>query len=350
MINSLPKINFNSSSLKTPSNQGNFVLPEKKEGFSSNNEAPKEKTKTNWTYLSGVLAAAGQAVAGVAMLGGSLLEKKGKISPELVKKLNSIGWSSMGLSYLVSMPSCIGASLIAQQPTMLLGMLIWGISSPLMMMKKFQNSARVISTTPLGAGFVYAGMANKVKNDTELKEGEKPHVFEFNKVNKNNLFSKTKEYFKFVANDLKSLPAVAHKTVSQSWDYITKKRKEPPEFWTAKPTENNSKLASILLLPGAALLMAFGKKYKPVEKAANILIGLGLLSEALYMYTLGNTKKGVDKALILTGMPLRAIGDFGQTNPIMLGMRTLGGASFEYYFATMNKDEEDKKLKAETKA
>ncbi len=40
---------------------------------------------------------------------------------------------------------------------------------------------------------------------------------------------------------------------------------------------------------------------------------------------------------------MRAIGDFAQTNTVMQGMRTLGGASFEYYFATLNEEEERKK-------
>ena len=145
---------------------------------------------------------------------------------------------------------------------------------------------------------------------------------------------------KFSAKDMSKLPEAGIKAVSQSVDFISGKRKQAPDFWTINPTESNSKLASLLLLPGSLLLLVFGRKIKPVETAANALIGLGLFSEALYMFTLGNAQKGINKPLILAGVPLRAIGDFGQTNPFMLGMRTLGGASFEYYFATLNKEKE----------
>lgn len=256
----------------------------------------------------------------------------------LGKKLNRIGWFAMGASYFVSMPSCIGAALKAAQPSMLTGSFLWGISALLMMNKKYENSARILAFTPFGAGFIYAGLANKVKNDNELKKDDKPRTFDFNGINKNTLWSKAVNFIKFIKDDLLSLPKAGLKAVSQGFNYITGKRKERPEFWTVIPTENNSKLASLLLFPGGLLLMTFGRKYKPVEKAANVLIGIGLLFEALYMFTLGNSKKGADKSLILTGVPLRAIGDFGQTNPIMLGMRTLGGASFEYYFALLNKE------------
>jgi len=362
----------------------------------------KNPPSTNWPFISGIIATVGQAVAGLVMMPAAFIERgennvtkikkaklpimkkkeyklekqkiidkfgessverwaknwkaKGKFS-KLVgyieknnaglhakgKLLSRIGWFSMGLSYLVSMPSCINASLKAQQPSMFFGMSIWGISSLFMPWDRFRNNARLIATTPLGATFIYAGMANKVKNENELKQGEKPRTFNFKNINSKNFCSKTVSFFKFIAKDLMTAPRAALKAYVQGINYISGARKEPPEFWTIKPTENNSKLASFLLLPGSLLLLAYGKKHRPgkahtkVEKLANVLIGTGLLSEALYMFTLGNSQKGKDKAIILSGVPLRAIGDFAQTNPAMLGMRTFGGASFEYYFATLNK-------------
>ncbi len=276
---------------------------------------------------------------------GEKLTKNPHKLHEFGRNLNKAGWKIMGASWLIGIPSMIGASLNVKQPSMLLGSFDWLIAAPLMIMKSFENSARLIGFQTIGYSLMYAGIANKVKNDNELKKGEKPREFEFDKVNKNNFLLKSIEFLKFTAKDMATLPQAGVKAVSQTHDYFTGKRKEVPEFWTVKPTENNSKLASLLLLPGSLLLMGFGKKNKIIEKAANILIGTGLLSEALYMFTLGNSQKGINKQIILTGVPLRAIGDFGQTTPAMLGMRTIGGASFEYYFATLNKEKTDKQEK-----
>lgn len=423
MTNPLISSNFKSPHLNSlatnfdshTKSQRSFIMPEiidikdtKDANITNDNTQKNTSNKTNWGYLSGVVAAVGQITAGVIMIPAAFISKrknkkvkaeieklgknitkeqeseilgkygknsyicslgewlktKGKrfekISEKLIKnpdsrhllgqKLNQISWKVMGASWLAGIPSCIGASLNVKQASMLSGSLLWLVASPLMMMKKFENSARLIGFSTLGYGFMYAGMANKVKNETELKNGEAPRVFDFKQVNKNNFFSKTAEFLKFVAKDLSVLPETGIKTVSQIYQYATGKRKETPEFWTTKPTENNSRLASLLLLPGSLLLMAFGKKSKPVEKIANILIGTGLLSEALYMYTLGNSQKGKDKAIILSGVPLRAVGDFGQTNPLMLGMRTIGGASFEYYFAILNKKAKPKEEKTDLKA
>jgi len=401
---------FNSS----PTPQRSLIVPamvELKEVSTGNTKTLelKDPPSTNWPYISGIVATLGQAIAGLVMIPAAFIErgensstktKKAKLPvmekkdykkekqkiidkfgessvekwaqkwktegkfPKIVsyieknnaglhgkgKLLSRIGWWSMGISYLVSMPSCLNASLKAQQPSMFFGMSIWGISSLFMPWDRFRNSARLIATTPLGATFIYSGMANKVKNENELKPGEKPRVFNFKDINSKNYLSKTAEFFKFIGKDLSTAPRAAWKAYIQTANYITGSRKEPPEFWTIKPTENNSKLASFLLFPGSLLLLAYGKKHRPgkahtkIEKLANILIGTGLLSEALYMFTLGNSQRGKDKAIILSGVPLRAVGDFAQTNPAMLGMRTLGGASFEYYFATLNKR---KKQKAE---
>lgn len=407
MINSL-LINYKSPYLvpppsdfdkKTQSRADFTLLPKSTDSLQKSADNPENKL--NWGYLPGVIASISQAIAGLLIIPASLISKrenetveaeikklgknatkdredeilekhgknsyihsfgewlktKSKISEKLLKnpetrhilgrKLNRIGWKFMGAGWIIGIPSFMNASLNERQASMFSGSLVWLISSPLMLLKKFEDSARLIGFSLLGYSLMYAGMANKVKNDGELKKGENPRVFEFDKINKNNFFSKSAEFLKFVKKDLSALPESGIKAVSQGYDYITGKRKEPPEFWTIKPTENNSKLASLLLLPGSALLMAFGKENKYVEKIANILVGTGLLSEALYMYTLGNAKKGLDKSVILAGVPLRAVGDFAQTNPFMLGMRTLGGASFEYYFATLNKQEEAKKAKVD---
>jgi len=262
-------------------------------------------------------------------------------------KANRIGWKIMGASWLIGIPSCIGASVNVKQPSMLFGSLDWLIASPLMMLSRFENSKRLIGFQTIGYSLMYAGIANKVKNDHELKDGEKPRNYDFSQINKGNFIKKSFELLKFTAKDLSALPKAGATAISQSHDYLTGKRKEKPDFWTTNPTQDNSRLASLLLLPGSLMLLTFAKKYKPIERVAGYLIGFGLLSEALYMYTLGKAQKGANKPLIMAGVPLRAIGDFGPTVPAMLGMRTIGGASFEYYFATLNKEnKKDKQVKA----
>ena len=87
--------------------------------------------------------------------------------------------------------------------------------------------------------------------------------------------------------------------------------------------------------------MIFGNKSGAAKKAANLLIGTGLLLDAIGMLAIGRKEKGATKAILLGGVPLRAIGDFAQTNKFMYGLRTIGGSSFEYYFAALNKKEEE---------
>lgn len=374
-----------------------------------------EHKHSPFAYISGIAAAVGQAGAGLLLIPSSLLmrienekskaefkefkEKSGQIGEEALKdaekkiikehgesylnvianklikkqgglkkfgedlnkfanthhlkgnKYNNLGWKALSVSWLISIPSCIGAAVNSKQPSMLLGSLIWGVAAGFMFKEKNHNLPAIIASTPLGASFVYAGLANKMKKDNELKEGQTARLYDFNEINRNNFISKSVEFSKFVIKDLISLPESGVKAVSQTFGYVAGKRKEPPEFWTIRPTENNSKLASLLLVPGSLLMMAFVKKrashekMSKVENIAGILIGAGLSFEALYMYTLGSAQKGISKALIIAGVPLRFIGDFFPNNPAMNGMRTLGGSSFEYYFATLNEDQKDKKDK-----
>jgi hypothetical protein len=434
MDSSLSKslINTKSPYLKTIANsferntqiEGNLGMPVIQEDIPKplavpvNNTSTTSSASSKFAYYSGLLAAAGQATAGLLMVSSALLMKqknatvkalfkeqvkslqtqkeKNELLKKLIKehgkspvkvfsdwavkkggflksigeklgkhteennsktglKLKKLGWRTLSSSWIISVPSCIGAALNAKQPSMVIGTLIWGIAAPFMWNERNQGIPAIIGSTPLGAAFVYAGMANKEKNDNELKKGEVPKVFNFKEINKNNWGQKSAEFAKYVISDIASLPAVGIKAISQSWNYVTGKRKEKPEYCTVNPTENNSKLASLLLLPGALFFMAFGKneakfeQFPKLKRAGDLLIGTGLLFEALYMLTLGNAQKGINKALILSGVPMRVVGDFSQSNPIMLGMRTLGGASFEYYFATLNKEEDKKKAEAAAK-
>jgi len=328
----------------------------------SNQKKSQNKQKmNNLTYISGVLASAGQALSGGLIIGSAILDwkiKKGKkLSPANFESLKKIserahnwGMKILGASYLVSLPSCFGASAESKQPSMFTGTLLWGAAAPFMMKKQFKDSARLLATIILGTGFVYSGLANKIKIDNGVNKGEKARKFEFGDINKDNFAEKSAEFLKFVAEDQLNVPKAIPSSISQGVDYITGKRQKPPDFWTTKPTANNAKLTSAFLYAGSLLMMAFGKKKKSIDIIANTLIGTGLMFESFSMFTLGNAKKGIDKWLILAGVPLRTIGDFGQTNKALLGMRTLGGASFEYYFATLNEKEEKAKSKETKKA
>jgi len=385
---------------KKTQNREGFVLPV----FKENNIADspqKQAKKANWGYLSGVAATVAQVVGGLLMIpaafmergankltklkikelpenlseenikeetkkiigefGESTIERLGKwlnkkekcktLAEKIINngknlhglgtKFNRIGWVSLGFSYLVSIPSCIGASLAIKQPSMLLGAAAWAVASPFMMMKRFEDSPKLKGFLMLGYALNYLGLANKIKNDNKLKD-EKSIELNY-KENKDNLFKKTLDTIKFSIKDHLSIPEAVKNSFKQTKDYVSGQRKEVPEFMSVNPTIDNRKLTSLLLYAGGIPLMIFGNKNAAVKKAANVLIGTGLLLDAIGMFAIGRKEKGTTKAILLGGVPLRAVGDFAQTNKFMYGLRTLGGASFEYYFASLNEGEEAKK-------
>jgi len=412
MTNPLISTNYRSSYLNSLATnfdnqtkpQKSFLLPEIKENNTAKNLQQQDK-KINWGYLSGVAATIGQVVGGLLMIPAAFMErgknklteskilelsttlsaenkkketakiieefgestiehlgkwlnKKGKLKTLAgkilengkslhikSKNLNQIGWISLGLSYLVSIPSCVGASLAIKQPSMLAGALSWAVTSPFMMMKRFNDSERLKGFLMLGYALNYLGLANKIKND---KNSEKPLEFEF-KGNKDNFAKKTTNIIKFSLKDHLSIPESVKNSLKQSKEYIFGQRKEVPDFISANPTVDNRKITSLLLYAGGIPLMIFGNKSGAVKKAANLMIGSGLLLDAIGMFAIGRKEKGATKAILLGGVPLRAVGDFAQTNKFMYGLRTLGGASFEYYFASLNEAEEAKKKKADLK-
>lgn len=397
---------------KTKSREG-FVLPNSTDNLQkstdvSNDNLPKNDKKTNWGYLSGVAATITQVVGGLLMIPAAFMERGANkltelkikelpknLSEENIKKetekiigefgensierlgnwlnkkenyktlaqkilkngknlhikaksFNHIGWVSLGFSYLVSIPSLVGASLTVKQPSMLIGTALWAAASPFMMMKKYEDSAKLKGFLMLGYALNYLGLANKIKNDNALKKGEKPIEYDF-KGNKDNLLSKTFKTIKFSLKDHFSLSESVKNSFKQTKDYISGQRKEVPDFISVNPTPDNRKITSILLYAGGIPLMIFGNKNGAAKKAANLLIGTGLLLDAIGMFAIGRKEKGATKAVLLGGVPLRAVGDFAQTNKFMYGLRTLGGSSFEYYFAALNKEEEAKKPKADLK-
>ena len=219
---------------KTKSRES-FVLPEPKENniadisLKQSDNLQKKGKKVNWGYLSGVAATAAQIVAGACMLGSAFLEKKGKVPINLIKNINHLGWVSLGFSYLVSIPSLVGASLAVKQPSMLLGAALWAAASPFMMMKKFNDSARLKGFLMLGYSLTYLGLANKIKNDKNLNKSEKLTEFDF-KEKKNNLLKKTSDIIKFSLKDHLSLPESVKNAFKQTKEYISRKRKEIPDF------------------------------------------------------------------------------------------------------------------------
>ncbi|MEI8388721.1 MAG: hypothetical protein WCG23_02425 [bacterium] len=388
-------------------NREGFVVPEIKENNAADNFQKKDK-KTNWGYISGVVSTVAQLAAGLLMIPAALMERKtNNLTESKIKKLsenlsekkkkeeiekiigefgessierlgkwltekgkyktfakkllengqnihikgknaNKLGWISLGFSYLVSIPSIVGASFSVKQPSMLLGSILWAAATPFMMMEKYEGSSRLKGFLLLGYAFNYIGLANKIKNDEALKTSGKTLEYDI-KGSKDSLSKKISQIVKFSLKDHLSLPESVKNACVQTKEYVLRQRKEVPDFMSLSPTSDNRKITSILLYAGGIPLMIFGKKNKIVEKAANLMIGSGLFLDAIGMLAIGRKEKGGTKALLLGGVPLRTVGDFAQTNKLMYGVRTLGGASFEYYFAALNKKEEAEKTKTDSK-
>jgi hypothetical protein len=335
---------------KTQSREG-FVLPvnivdsfQKPVDASKDNFQKKEK-KINWGYLAGMTSTVGQIIAGTCMMGAVILEKKGKVSQNLINNLKHIGGISLGASFLVGIPSYVGGGLTLKQPGMILGALAWAPAAILMMTKKYQDSVRLKGYLMVGYVLNYLGLANDIKNGNELKKGEARRECDL-KNSKDNLFTKAAKSIKFSLEDNLSLPAAVKRAYQQTKDYISRKRKEIPDFLSTDPNSDNRKVLSAFLYAGGIPLMIFGNKNKMIEKFANVMIGTGLLLDTIGIMAIGRKEKGASKAILIGGAPLRAVGDFNRSNNFMYGLRTLGGAAFEYYFANLNKKEEVKKAKA----
>lgn len=268
--------------------------------------------------------------------------------------LKKLGWSSLGISYMASVPSCVGASIKEKQPSMLLSSLSWGALSPIMM---FDSSINLRGALLVSYALFYSGFANKIKNEYELKEGEKPRTFDLDflkdkKVWGNAIKSKKEaaelgqklcDMGKFVVQDQVMVLGSTTKSCKQILDKVIGNRKELPDFVTTKPSADNRKITSMLSYAGGIPLMMFGGSVEALTPIANALAGTGMFADAIGMFTIGSAQKNSSKQALLIGIPIRVLGDFAQTNDFMYGLRTLGGASCEYYFTMLNKDAETNK-------
>ncbi|OGI02686.1 MAG: hypothetical protein A2Y25_11085 [Candidatus Melainabacteria bacterium GWF2_37_15] len=358
-----------------------------------------EKTKSkldkycDFGYYTGLTAACLQVVSGLAFMalaikkggkrflnvGKEIIDKKkainGKASAEIIPKkgkkllkelsktdkiLNRIGTAAWATGCFISVPSLFGSGVKQQQPGLVLNGILWGLIAPFMALNL---PTRLLGISNIAYVPAFASFVNQINNESDPNKAKNPRKmnmdFIFDKKAWKNVLNSGEEgqkvrknwldFVKFCGEDQKiafktTLTAIKD-TTTQSVDYFSGKREKAPDIFSMKPSKESMSLASILVLAGGLPKIILGKKdmggllTEKGLKVADHLIGAGMIFDSLGMITLANSKEDSRKPIVLGLTPLRIAGDFRQERMFPLGLRTLGGASIEYYYALMNKDE-----------
>jgi len=312
------------------------------------------KRHLNFSYWCGVVAFLGQALAGLSMIVSATLQNVSGIinigdTAEIPENFDLLGRVCLSLSYLVSGPSCLGAAIKNKQASMYLASWFWIIMSLFMFV---DLPPQLKGALMANYALFYAGFATKVHNEYEAKDGEKLEEVDLSSLAslqaiKTILSSREglKKLGKLcgkiclaIIDDHKEVLKAVPKAVVQLIAFAKRERKEIPDFLQlTNPTSSNRRITSGLVYAGSIPLILFGENIKIITTIANFLIGMGMVTDSLGMLSIGLKKKGSLKIALILGVPLRLVGDFAQTNPFFYGLRTLGGSSFEYYFAMENK-------------
>jgi len=319
----------------------------------------------NFSYATGILNTGLQALSGLLIMGLGIFGKKIKNPAKGTKmenlfvgkseKIYKMASHVLGAGYFIGFPAVTGAGIKSEQPGMVLASTMWFLASPLMLTGKLSTRARAFLDITYAPAF--ASFANEINNEFGNEKGNKIRKlnmdYMLHKEAYSNVFSsgekgrevrkKLGEFIKFCAVDqlvvLKNVGKGISDATKQTFDMLMDKRDKLPDIFSLKPSKESLSLGSLFIIAGTIPKFIKGKKIMgKAEEIANILIGTGFFFESIGMMTLANSKNDSRKAAILAGGPMRIIGDFNHENPFMYGLRTLGGAAFEYYWTLMNKD------------
>ncbi len=340
----------------------------------------KEKTSSEkffeFAFWTGIAAAALQVVSGVSfmvlsrMKGGKEKFEKASHYKGKAALPAKIAFTTLGVSYAICAPSTAGAGINAQQPGIVLHSIIAGLLGGgiglLTILNKGGVGTRAKGWLSLMYAPLFAGFANKIGNDFYSKDSKQTRKMDINfmteKSTYENFFSVNKkgkelrkkfwDSFLFSLDDMKlafnSIGRTMLKTFKQTGDYITQKRKELPEIISIKPSRESMWLGSSLIVLGSLPKVLFGSmlgkngKWSKAGLGADFMIGAGFLFDTLGMMSVANANDDSRKIPMLIGGPMRIIGDFRQEENLFYGLRTIGGAAIEYYYALMNKEKDGK--------
>lgn len=357
--------------------QSFFNFPDNKGGtaFSSvictsSREKGTSEKFYKFAFLTGITAAALQVTSGLSfaalwMLGGKKKFDSARFYKGKAGIAAKMAFSTLGLSYLVCAPSTMGAGVNSKQPGIVLHSVIAGgigaVIGALTLLNRGSVGTRVKGLLSLAYAPLFAGFANKIDTDFKSSADKKGrqmnvdfttdmnsyvNIFSLgekgNKVRKN--FA---DFMKFSVIDMKNSFITSGESVikvlKQGKDYIFGGRKELPDIISMKPTRESMSLASALAVLGSIPKVIMGSKLN--NKACNVadfMIGAGFLFDSLAMMSVANANNDDRKLPMLIGGPMRIVGDFRQESNLFYGLRTVGGAAFEYYYALMNKEKDGK--------
>jgi|GEM_PF-3143093 len=357
--------------LQTTNNTGKPVLSSV---VCTSNESRGTSDKFyKFAFLTGIIATVLQVTSGLAFmalhkLGGSKKFDTIKQYPVKARPAAAIAFSTLGISYLVCAPSTMGAGVNAQQPGIVLHSVLAGaLGGALGALTLFDRGGvgtRVKGLLSLLYAPLFAGFANKIDTDfykfdkiqkrkmnVDFTTDPKTYVNIFAPGNEGNSSRKKfLEFIKFCTVDIKNSFVTSGKsivkTLKQGKDYITRNRKELPDLISMKPTRESMSLACSLAILGSLPKVIMGSKLGGKKAAAaDLVIGAGFLFDSLGMMSVAKTNDDVRKLPMMIGGPMRILGDFGQEKNFLYGLRTLGGAAFEYYYALINKEKDGKLTK-----
>lgn len=277
-------------------------------------------------------------------------EQQAKDTMNTVKDvLTKMGWTSLSIGSLTSGVGIAGMGMKSNQPSIVLGGLGILGCAPIMIL---DPSIAMRGAINISLATFFSGFANKIKNDNELKPGEKPREYDLSYLKDKELWKsafkdsvKSKELnskllgtAKFIVQDQVLLLTNAKKAVDQSVKRLFGIRKELPEFMTLKPSSDQRKISSMLVFAGGIPLLVFGGSVESLVPVANALTGAGFATGNLGMFALGKKQTDSTKPALLIGVPLKLMGDFFQTTDWGFGLSRMGSASHNYYIAMQNKD------------
>lgn len=267
--------------------------------------------------------------------------------------LNKMGWVSLSVGSVTSGVGIAGMGMKSNQPSILLGGLGVLGCSPLMVI---DPSIAMRGALNIALATFFSGFSNKIRNENELKPGEKPREFDLSflkdkklwsaafrdKVKTGELSDKLLDTAKFIVQDQVLLLTTAKKAVDQSVKKLFGIRKELPDFMTLKPSSDQRQISSMLVFAGGIPLLVFGGSVESLTPIANALTGTGFATGNLGMFALGRKQTDSTRPALLIGVPLKLIGDFLQTTDWGFGLSRMGSSSHNYYIAMQNKDKKPK--------
>lgn len=299
-------------------------------------------------YYSYVGSGVNQAISGGFFL-LSLLKTP------MAETFERMGWASMGALGFVATVGSMGNAFKSKQPSMFLADVIGLLGSAMLII---DPGASAFAITFLSLATYSAGLARKINNDfnpdrqrvefdmTFLTDPEFWKKAVTSKEGAKDLGKSMYAMVKYIAEDHWEMLKSTKKSAIQTYQRLTGKRKEKPDFFTTNPVPEQRYVTGMSYYAGSIPIIIFGGDAGLISKTGNAFLGLAGLTGSYGFWAIGKKhKKGMVKNALLAFMPLRMIGGFLGTNIEGILVRTPGNLALKAYFANDIQDKNKEKEK-----